>query len=160
MTTVLRAVVAALTLGLVLGVGAVAAASPEPTVGGRLDAVGDTVTVTSQGNTPVSVTMSADVVQLDEAKFSLQPGESRDLTFTGDPVGRIYATFAVQSEATSADANSLTLSVGLKPYTPPFDWTPVLMGLLVLAAFLLLTYRAVRWARRHIRFVGDPDVAA
>jgi hypothetical protein len=145
-----RAAIVSTVAGFVLAAaGATVAASPAPTIGGKLAAVGNEVTVTSQGSVPVRVSLTADVVKLAVATFELQPGESRELTFEGDPLGRIYAKFTtVTTATTTADANSLQLSVGLKPYTPPFDWSPVVIGTLTVAAFALLARRLRIWRWR------------
>ena len=139
-------------LAIALAGGSASAASPEVgTVGGRLAAVDHTVTVTSQGTLPVRVTMSAEVVDLTLDSFDLQPGETRELSFTGDPVGRVYATFSTRTTADASDSNSLTLSVGLKPYTPPFDWTPVGLLILLSTACVLVALRVRPWEFRLAR---------
>lgn len=143
--------------GLVLvAAGPVAAASPSPTVGGRLAAVGNEVTVTSQGSLPTHVRLTADVVVIADNEFDLAVGGSRTVTFTGDAVGRVYATFSASPTGiTTADMNSLVLSVGLKPYTPPFSiadfgpggsGAPLWIAVLLIAITLLaIRLRVWRW---------------
>lgn len=152
MRTALRAVVTGLALaGLVLaGAGSVNAASPDPnaTVGGRLSAAGREVTVLNQGSLSVRVNMTAEVVSVPLDAFVLAPGEARTVEFEGEPTGRVYATLVgILDAAGGADANSVVLGVTLRPYTPPFDWTPVGLAALVLSglAFLAYRWRVWRW---------------
>lgn len=155
MTTARRAVATILAVtGLVLvAVGPVAAASPEPspdTIGGKLQAGDHRIVVTSQGTTPVRVTMDAEVVELSETTFLLGPGEEHSLTYTGDHVGGVTAFLESLDVTTAGDRSSLSLVVNLKDYSPPFDWSPVAIGLLGLAAVALLARRYKPWRWRIV----------
>lgn len=152
MTTIARVVASVLVaLALVAGAaGITLAASPSPTVGGVLSAVGNTITVKSNGTVPARITMSAEAVTLSESAFLLEPGASHSLTFTGAAQGHVYAAFAVVMLA-GGEANSVTLGVTLKPYSPPFDPSPYVPWVLVVVAvgFVAARLRIWRW-RIHI----------
>jgi hypothetical protein len=150
-TTILRVAVTLLALASVALAGAGGIRAASPTVGGTLSAVGNTVTVKSNGNVPARITLSAEVVHLSETTFALDSGQSHTVTFAGDPVGKVYAAFAVVTGATSGDTNSLTLAVGLKPYTPPLDLAPYGAALLVFAGLVLALRRWRPWQYRLAR---------
>jgi hypothetical protein len=143
----LRAALAALAT-LPLLAGAVSAASPSPTVGGELAAVGNAITVTSHGNVPARVVMAAEAVTLSETTFSLAPGEAHRLTFTGPAAGHVYATLAVAE--TAGDTANVTLAVNLRPIPSPGDGLPI-VALLVLACLALAARRVQPWRWRLVK---------
>src|SRR5689334_6691943 len=117
-------------LSLVLGAASVAAAaSPVPNVGGELAQTGHTIVVTSHGNVPATVTMASETVQLSETTFRLKPGESREVTYTGEPKGEVSATFVTQALNVKGDTGTTKLVLGLdpKPRPEPFPTTALLL---------------------------------
>lgn len=150
MKAVLRAAVTTLVLTIAVGAGVVAAASPAPTVGGTLEATPSekSITVTSHGSVPATVRLTADAIAMsDPGPFTLNPEEARTITYTGPDAGYVSATFSVAA-LQGTESGSATLSVTLRPYFPPFNWTPVGIGLLLLVALLLLTIRLRPWRWR------------
>jgi hypothetical protein len=147
MTTVLRAVASAILASLVL-VGVALAA--DPTVGGELAAGGNSVHVTSNGNVPAHVVMSADAVALSVTEFDLQPGETHDLTFTGKAVGTVSATY--HAIVTGQETASATLTLNLVAHVPPPPFDPTIPGIagLLIAATLLLVRRLRPWRWRLV----------
>ena len=165
---VLRAVASATLVSLVLASVVLAAdptATAQPTVGGRLAlGVHNDITVTSGGNVPALVTMSAESpdVKLSETTFALKPGESHTLTFTGPATGKLlaYMEVAKQSAATqSQEYGTATLSLNLKPYSPPFPWAPLGITTLFIIGGLFLAYRGLKWTRANVRIVRAPAPA-
>ncbi len=160
--TLLRSVASAALASFVLaGVALAADPSAPPTVGGSIDAYGDKhVVVTNLGNVQAHVTVASETVGLSESAFDIPAGDSHSFTYTGEPVGTIAATFTIdQNLVKTGDAGTATLVLGLKPYVPPPNYSAFIFGALILLALVFLTWRGVRWARRHIRFVPDPEVA-
>jgi hypothetical protein len=154
-TTVLRAVAAAMLLSLVLGSVALAAdPSPtiQPTVGGTLSAAGKTITVFSNGNVPAHVTMSAEQVTLSETSFDIQPGQTHDLTFKGKATGHVTALYSV-IPVEGADAGSAQLTLGLDPVTlpPPSPLGTILWSVLIALAVVFVTWRLKPWRLRLVR---------
>lgn len=135
----------------VAGAGSVKGASPEPTVGGQLDAAPGKLLVTSNGSVPAHVVLDATVVKFDTYAFDIQPGEQRAVAFSGDWAGSISAKFTAITAGGPGDAGDLTLTLNLKPYVPPFDWTPLVGGTLVGLAFLVVLRRVRPWRYRLTR---------
>lgn len=164
MTTVLRAVAAAILASLVLaGVALAADPSPtiQPTVGGTLSAEGKTITVLSNGNVPAHVTMTAESVTLSETEFDIQPGTTHTLTFEGKAVGSVTALYTTAALTDKGDRGSAQLTLRLVPGKvppPPFtlgDFGPGGRGVplwiaLVIAALALLAYRLKVWRWRLV----------
>lgn len=148
----MRAIRVGLTLAVIsiLGmVGSVRAA--DPTIGGELAAVNDTVTVTSHGSVPARIVMSAESVILSELAFDLAPGEVHRLTFTGPAEGYVYATFAAEQVA-GADTSGVTLAVNLRPLAPTGPpWETIGLWTLVLAVLILTARRLRPWRWRIVR---------
>lgn len=148
---------AALTLfalaSLVLaGAGGLRAAEPTsaPTVGGTLSVDGRTISVYSNGNVPATIFMSAEAVTLTETSFALLPGETRELTFSGEPDGRVTALYVAQAEGQESGSAALSISLSPVPYVPPTDWAPLLLLAAVLGAFLLVLRRFRPWRWRIV----------
>jgi hypothetical protein len=158
MKTALRAAVVATLASLVLA-GVAIAASPQPTVGGTLSAAGRTITVLSNGNVVAHVTLTAEKVTLSETSFDIAPGQSHSVTFTGEPLGYVSALYAIPPKI-GEDGGSATLSLNLKPYVPPANYSAGIIAILLIGgcAFLLLRYRPWRYVRieRPVEHVPAP----
>lgn len=146
MKVTLRVALLLLTLAAIAAAGAGAVrAADEPTVGGTLSAAGNTITVYSNGNVPARVSMSAESVTLSRTEFTILPGETVNLTFSGRAVGHVSATYTIIPVA-GQETGSATLTLGLEPVTPPpppFDPTPFGIGFVAITGLLLL-WRRVR----------------
>ena len=156
MRTALRSLLS-LTAALVLVTGAAsaaAAASPAPTVGGTLSAEGKTIHVLSNGNVPAHVYMTASDVKLSETDFTILPGQTHDLTFSGSKaVGTVTALYVTEpTDGTESGSASLTLSL-IPGRTPPPPLNPTLPALLLLtlAGVLILLRRTKPWTLRLTR---------
>lgn len=152
----LRSLAAAALVSLALA-GAVLAA--DPTVGGQLSAGGNRITVQSNGNVPARVSMAAESVTLSVTTFELQPGESRDLTFTGKAVGYVNATYEALVDGQETATATLSLNLEPVPPTPPSPLGAILIGLLLLAGLAFIVRRLHPWTWRIV--VNPPtDTAA
>lgn len=160
--TVLRAVAAASLASLVLaGVALAADPSTPPGIGGTIDAYPDQHVVITNNGVDAHVKVTSETVGLSESEFDIASGDSHTFTYTGEPTGNITATFSTDVPVnTMGDVATATLVLGLKPYVPPMNWTPIIFAGLILLALVFLTWRGVRWVRRHVRFVSEPEAAA
>lgn len=148
-TTILRVVVtvAALASIALARAGAVHAADPTPTplIGGALDAKPSVVTLTSNSTMPVAVVVTTDgPFTLTPTTFSMDPGETVEMTVTGDPRGRIAAAMSVLDASVEGDTSSVVLEVAFPkpaPSSPPFG---AIIGVLVLVLVVLRGLIAVR----------------
>ena len=156
---VLRAATLLATAGLVLAAaGAVVAASPLPdTIGGRLSATGNAVSVLNQGSLPIVVTLDAEAVTISPDPFTVPPGESHTVAFTGDPKGRVNATLQGVSLVPGRDTNSVSLSLTLRPWSPPVDYGGALFGILLAIGGGLLMLRVRPWTLRVTRAPVAPE---
>ena len=144
-------VVAATLVSLVLA-GVVLAASPSPgLIGGTLSTTGDAVTIESHATMPVQVTFEATAagVSVTPVTLTLDPNETGHATISGPLVGKVSAHLVQTGPDASGDKAAVTLEVGIKPYIPPFDPTPIGGAALLIAGAAFLLWR-VRHVRIHI----------
>lgn len=142
----LMAVASSLLVSLVL-TGGVLAADVEPTVGGELSAGGNHIQVLSNGNVIAHVVMEAESVSLSTYEFDLNPGQTRELTFTGKAGGAVSATY--HALVTGQETATATLSLNLVPRVP--ETYPFALFLLIgvfLLGFLLAMRRLRPWRWR------------
>lgn len=145
--------VALASLGLA-GAASVRAAEPTPvpTVGGALSVANRTITITSRGNVPARIAMSATDVSVAQVAFTLDPGASRDVAYTGPVKGSVSATFTALSA--TGESGSATLTVNLIPGKAPPpqpDFTPLGLGAAAVLALALLARRLRPWQWRITR---------
>ncbi len=153
MRPTVRAVVAVLALAAIAaaGAGAVHAASPVPTVGGKLSVTPTIVVVASTATLAQSVTLTVDPPEgatLTPNRLDLAPGEAATVAVTGAATGTVVAAFT--AAGIEGEAVGIVLRAPFRTAPAPAPGLPILpaagLGLLVLtiAAGLVIRHRRSR----------------
>jgi hypothetical protein len=146
---------------LMAGSAGVARAADRDTLGAQLTTSTEWVQVTSQATIETQVTLSilTGSFTLAETSFILEPGQTRQVSYTGTGAGKVMARMAALDASGDAGAIELVGWLGYTPAAPPASplplWPFVLLALLLAAGLAGLTITNRARERRRYRMAVE-----